>query len=434
MIKVKRTSSIKQVATSGAARMLSSYAFGFITQGIYFILIARTLGASEFGLFAGAIALVSVLACLVGFGAGNVLVLQTARDPFMCRPQMGTAIVYILTTAIPFALIALWIGSLGGSGFLNVLVPLIVSEIFTLRLFDLAQQVFQAKDQLGRTALCGILSGLIRVLAALAFSFYPAPTAANWSLLYAGTTMLTSAMVLAWALRATGRPVVTWANVKTTWRLGIYFSLGTASRTLYTDADKYILSSYGLLAASGALSAAAKIITMASAPIQAMVYSLNTRLFRAGLDGPVASWGVIKKPFFFTLAYGVLIGVGLALASPLVPVILGPSYQQASSYLWALSPLLAMNGIHYLFGDALMGLGRQALRSIVQFLAALVAVIANVALIPVMGPDFVIISALVCSFGLALFMATIFFGLYCREKRRERGQSQLFAEGVNQHV
>lgn len=425
---------MKRVVTSGAARMLSSYAFGFITQGIYFIVIARTLGASEFGLFTGAIALVSVLACLVGVGAGNVLVLETARDPLMLRPQMGTAIMYILATAVPFALIALSVGSLGGSGFLSVLVPLIVSEIFTLRLFDLAQQVFQAKDQLGRTALCGILSGLIRVIAALAFSFYPTPTAANWSLLYAGTTALTSAMVLAWAVRATGRPVIKWANMKTTWRLGIYFSLGTASRTLYTDADKYILSSYGLLAASGALSAATKIITMASAPIQAMVYSLNTKLFRAGLNGPVASWGVIRKPFFFTLAYGVLIGVGLALASPLIPVILGPSYQQASSYLWALSPLLAMNGIHYLFGDALMGLGRQALRSVIQFSAALVAVIANVAFIPVAGPNFVIVSAFVCSFGLALFMAIIFTRLYRREKRDERGLSQSFAEGVNQHV
>lgn len=410
--------SLKQILGSGASRMLGSYAFGFLTQGVYFVLIARTLESTEFGLFAGAMALVSVMASLVGAGSGNVLVLETARNSAVINVQMATAIIYILTTAVPFAAVSLGIAALAGPQFLIVITPLIVSEIFTLRLFDLAQQAFQAKDQLGRTAICGILAGFIRVFIAIAFTLVPMPSAAQWSVWYSATTVFTSALVLTWALKSTGRPVVDRQSLRSTWRVGVFFSLGTASRTLYMDADKFILSSYGMLAASGSFSAASKIITMASAPIQALVYSLNTRLFRAGMKGSSASWKVIRKPLVGIVCYGAFIGFVLWVASPLVPLLLGSTYQEASRYLWLLAPLVALNGVHYLFGDALMGLGKQAVRSVVQFGAACVAVLFNIVCIPLIGAESAIISALACSFGLALIMSVIFARTYKADIRR----------------
>lgn len=422
------------VFKSGAMRMLSSYAVGFVTQGVYFVLIARTLQASEFGLFAGAMALVSVMSCLVGAGAGNVLVLESSRDPSKLQAQMGTSIVYVLLSAIPFALIAGLIGLSISPSFFAVLLPLIVSEVFTLRLFDLAQQVFQAKDQLGKTAICGILAGLIRVLVALGFALFPLPTAAQWSIYYSGTTITTTAIVLIWAVRTAGRPEFVKHSLQQTWKVGVFFSLGTASRTLYSDADKFILSSYGFLAASGSFSAASKILTMASAPIQALVYSLNTKLFRAGVEGSAATWNVVKKPLVLVLGYGTLVGIFLAFASPLVPILLGASYQEASSYLWCLAPLVVLNGIHYLFGDALMGLGRQAARSIVQFAAACLAVVANIVLIPIVGPVSVIYSALGCSFGLAVLMCLMFSANHRREKRPRHSARRPLEESLSRNA
>ncbi|MDQ0212055.1 lipopolysaccharide biosynthesis protein [Arthrobacter bambusae] len=414
--------------------MLGSYVFGFATQGVYFVVIAKTLGAAEFGLFAGAMALVSALSSMVGAGAGNVLVLVTARKPQAIKGQLFTAVVYIFATALPFSALALAIASAAGPGFVTVIVPLIISEIFTLRLFDLAQQVFQARDQLGRTAICGIFAGAIRVATALAFVFVQGTSAAFWAQWYAATTIFTAIVTLTWAINSIGKLTVDRESLRSTWKTGIFFSLGMASRTLYMDADKYILSSYGMLSAAGSFSAASKIITMASAPIQALVYSLNTKFFRAGADGSTVVWLVIRKPLLLIACYGVAVGILLSACSPLVPIILGASYYEASKYLWMLSPIVVLNGIHYLFGDALMGLGRQASRSLVQFGAACIAIIFNVIFIPVIGAGAAVISALGCSAGLALIMFTIFARGYFAEKRLRARHRLTPRERVATHV
>src|SRR6185437_16206008 len=118
---------LKAILASGASRMLGSYVFGFATQGLYLVVIAKTLGAAEFGLFAGAMALVSALSSLVGAGAGNVLVLTTARQPRAISGQLVTAVVYIFATALPFSALALAVASAAGPGFVAVIVPLIIS-------------------------------------------------------------------------------------------------------------------------------------------------------------------------------------------------------------------------------------------------------------------------------------------------------------------
>jgi O-antigen/teichoic acid export membrane protein len=425
---------LKAMLTSGASRMLGSYVFGFATQGLYFVVIAKTLGAAEFGLFAGAMALVSTLSSMVGAGAGNVLVLATARKPQAINSQLSTAVVYIFATAVPFSALALAVASAAGPGFVAVIAPLIISEIFTLRLFDLAQQVFQAKDQLGRTAICGIFAGSIRVATAMAFVFVQGTSAALWAEWYAATTIFTAIVTLTWAINSVGKLRVDLESIRSTWKTGIFFSVGMASRTLYMDADKYILSSFGMLSAAGSFSAASKLITMASAPIQALVYSLNTKLFRAGADGSTVLWRVIRKPLLWIVCYGVAVGFLLAVCSPLVPVVLGASYSEASKYLWMLSPIVVLNGIHYLFGDALMGLGRQASRSLVQFGAACAAIIFNILFIPVIGATAAVISALGCSTGLALIMFTIFARGYFAEKQMRARHRSEPRERVATHV
>nr|WP_254703386.1 oligosaccharide flippase family protein [Pseudarthrobacter sp. C4D7] len=414
--------------------MLTSYVFGFVSQGLYFVITARTLGAKEFGLFAGAIALVAVLASLVGLGGGNVLVLKAARDPSLLRIQFGTSVVYILATAVPLSLVAIAVGWFSGPDFLAVLLPLVVSEIFTLRLFDLAQQIFQAREELGRTSACGILAGALRLtIAAVYYLIASSPSASQWSFCYAATTIATAGVVVGWAVIRAGKPVFEWASIRSTWRTGVFFSLGTASRTLYMDADKFLLTSYGLYSASGAFSATTKITTMAFAPIQAIVYSLNTRLFRAGHMGARRSWSVIQWPLGFVLLYGILCACVLAFASPLVPIILGTSYSETSGFLGLIAPIIALNGVHYLLGDALMGLGKQAARSLVQFGVACAAILMNLILIPLIGPISAVFSALTCSLVLALAMTIMFFQAY-KSDRSPRHLATKVKDGFSSHA
>ena len=54
-----------------------------VGQAIYFVLIARSLGSSEFGAYAGALAMVAVLAPFSSLGSGNILIKNVARNPAM---------------------------------------------------------------------------------------------------------------------------------------------------------------------------------------------------------------------------------------------------------------------------------------------------------------------------------------------------------------
>ena len=52
----------------GARVTMFSYAGGFILQGAYFVVLARTLGTTQYGQFAGALAIATLLSPLAGLG------------------------------------------------------------------------------------------------------------------------------------------------------------------------------------------------------------------------------------------------------------------------------------------------------------------------------------------------------------------------------
>ncbi|MBO0896452.1 polysaccharide biosynthesis C-terminal domain-containing protein [Arthrobacter sp. zg-ZUI10] len=383
---------------------------GFGTQGLYFLFLARALEVYEFGIWAGALALVSVFSGLVGLGGGNVLVVRVARSRNILHVQLGAALVYIFVSAIPLGLIAWFIGSSTSNIFARVLLLLLLSELIAVRVFDVALQVFQARDDLSRNSLCRIMGSTVRLVAVTVFFISGGNSVVVWSYWYALSTLVTAVIALAWSCKRYGSPRWNFQTLKDTWPTGIFFAIGISSRTLYLEADKFILNKYGLADAAGSFSAAGRIITMAFAPIQAIVYSSNTHFFRAGEKGAVELWRSMKRPLMFTVIYGILAAALLCLVAPLAPLALGASYSDVSTFLVWLSPLILLNGLHYLFGDALMGIGRQGARSIAQLTIAILSVAANVLLVPTYGAAASAVIAISC----ALVLAVLMIGLFCR--------------------
>lgn len=394
---------------SGTARTLGSYLVGFGTQGLYFFLLARALGVEDFGIWAGALGLTTVFGGLVGLGAGNVLVVRVSKSRSLLGVQLGAALIYIIASALPLGALAWVIGSSTSTVFAQVLVALLVSELIAVRIFDVALQVFQSQDDLGRNSLCRIFGSALRLIAVVLFFLFGSHTVESWSYWYAWTTGLSAALSLLWVVQRFGLPRIHVNTLKDTWRTGIFFAVGISSRTLYLEADKFILNKLGLSEAAGSLSASGRLITMAFAPIQALVYSSNTSFFRAGAVGPKELWKSMKRPLIYTVVYGLAAGGLICLFAPLASVVLGPSYEAVPRFLIWLSPLVLLNGLHYLLGDALMGLGRQGLRSMAQFIVALLSVFGNILLIPTYGVSASVIVTISCSFLLAALMALIFW-------------------------
>lgn len=400
-----------------------SYFAGFALQGGYFIVLARTLGASSYGVFSGALALAATLAALAGLGAGNVLVMETARDRRRYRAQMGTALVYVFSSFVPLVLVAFSLGGFNNSMFLWTIVPLLVSELIFARVLDYGLQAFQAHDMLRTTAIMNIAAGFVRLCAVVIFFALGGGDAPQWALYYAAANIgLAFAVTFVCAFRF-GKPQLESASLKTTWRIGIFFSLGMASRTVYADADKFLLVRFGLENSAGQYSAAYKMMSMAFAPIQAVVYSSNTQLFRAGSEGFEAVWVLVRRLLVPILAYGIFAAAMLMLVSPLIPQVLGADYTEATSALLILAPILVFQGLHYLFGDALMGLGKQAWRSSAQMVVALVSLTCNIALIPIFGWQAAAFTALGSSALLFLLTLTLFIRGLRREQQRASGRS-----------
>lgn len=416
---------------SGSSKTLASYLVGFGTQGLYFLLLARSLEVYEFGIWAGGLALVSVFSGLVGLGGGNVLVVRVARSRDVLHFQLGTALFYIFASAVPLGLVAWLIGSSTSSVFAHVLLLLLLSELIAVRIFDVALQVFQAQDDLTRNSLCRIMGSTARLAAVGLFFLTGQNSVVVWSYWYALSTLATALIAIAWSCKRYGRPKLSLKTLRDTWPTGIFFALGISSRTLYLEADKFILNKFGLVDAAGSFSAAGRIITMAFAPIQAIVYSSNTRFFRAGEKGAQELWRSIKRPFIFTMIYGFGAGGLLCLAAPLAPLALGPSYADAATWLVWMSPIVLLNGIHYLFGDALMGLGRQGARSISQLVIALFSVGANVLLIPIYGAAASVVIAVSCALLLAILMVGLFLVAHRGDRLSESKSTRTGGTEIN---
>src|SRR6266436_7209570 len=54
--------------------------FRLVIQALYFVLIARSLGAANYGAFIGVVALVGIVYPFATLGSGNLLVKNVARD------------------------------------------------------------------------------------------------------------------------------------------------------------------------------------------------------------------------------------------------------------------------------------------------------------------------------------------------------------------
>jgi O-antigen/teichoic acid export membrane protein len=109
-----------------------------------------------------------------------------------------------------------------------------------------------------------------------------------------------------------------------------------------------------------------------------------------------------------TIAYSMLVMIGLLALAPVVPHILGKEYVGSVSALRWLAVLPVLKTIHSFFADALTGAGYQRLRTMIQIAVALFNILINLWIIPAyswLGAAWSSIAsdaALLCLLGIAI--------------------------------
>ena len=385
----KLKSSISRLGQSSLVRntlwMMLAQGLRLVLQAGYFVIVARVLGAEQYGAFIGATALVAIVSPFASLGAGNLIVKNVSRNRDLFSDYWGNALFMVFVSGLILIPLLLLIKPifLPGKISLSLLLIVAVTDLIFLRILDLAAQSFQAVHLLSRTAQLNLLPYLTRTGAAIAMvRLVPNPDALDWAIFSIASTVVAALIGVLLVHGNLGYPKLALWRIKPEITEGCYFAVGFSAQTVYNDLDKTMLARLSTLEATGIYAAAYRLIDVAFVPIRSILSAAYAKFFQQGESGISGSLNLAKRLTPISGVYGLTAGVGLYLLAPLVPYILGDEYATAVEALRWLSPLIFLKALHYFAADTLTGAGFQGARSGVQIIIAVFNVLINLWLIP----------------------------------------------------
>ncbi len=367
--------------------MISGNGVAVCFQAIYFILMGRMLGSRDYGAFVGVVALVNVLSQFSSLGMEMILLRNVSRDRETFAHTWGKALVISAGGFVILLAVATVYGRLFLDPGLRALVPYVaVSDALFGKLGQLGSRALQGADHAGWSArLTALTNGARTVVAALLLAFCAAShrqvTALTWVRVY-WVASLAVALVSLWLVtRMLGGPRfarVRWSELGE----GLSFSLSSSAISVYNDIDKTLLVSMGQNYAAGIYAAAYRVVDVLTTPIYSLYAAATPRFFRAGACGVGEAAGFSHRMLRWTIPFGGVAALGLALGAPVLPLAFGHSFGGSVAALRWLCLLPLIRGLQYAWGTTITASASQWLRTATQAGAAVLNLLLNLALIP----------------------------------------------------
>jgi O-antigen/teichoic acid export membrane protein len=367
------------------AYMVLAQAARLVVQAVYFLLMARGLGPRQYGAFVAVAAAVAIAYPFVGNGTSHLMVKNVARDRRRLPECLGNALFMTLASGLLLSVVVVpaCLLVLPPAIPLSVILLVVASDLVVYRFVDVACLAFQSVEKLGWTANLNVFVGLMRLAGIAAILRVARPTVVAWCVAYLATSAVCALVAMYCVLAGLARPAFSGlGRIRRELREGLWFSTSLSAQTIYNDVDKTMLARLATLDAVGIYAAAYRLIDVAFLPIRALLAAAYPGFFRHGEDGIPGSFRFALRLVPKPLLYSAAVAVGIMLAAPLVPHILGPQYGRTSEALRWLSLLPLLKTLHYFAADALTGAGHQALRTLMQVIVAGFNVLVNLLIIP----------------------------------------------------
>jgi O-antigen/teichoic acid export membrane protein len=379
---------LRRIRESPLARnagwMVLGQGSGFFLQAAYFILIARLLGAYEYGVYAGAFALTSIIGQYSALGSGTIFLRYVSADPRKFPLYWGN-ILMATTMASAVVIAGLWLtaGRLLTPGSQAITLLAAVANCFCNQLTSSAAKVFQTYEQLRLTAALNLATNFARTLAAgaMLLAIHRA-SAYQWSVATVLVSMAAAVAAVATVTVKFGKPSFSLETLRANLWEGFGFSFATSTSTAYNDIDKTMLGHYGMNAANGIYTMAYRIIDVATIPVLAIREAAMPRFFRRGIDGIRESAALAVVLLKRTVPLGLLAMVLIVGVAPVVPHLAGSGFRDTVSALRWLCLIPLFRSIHQMTGSAITGSGLQRYRTGTQLAAVGLNVGLNLWLIP----------------------------------------------------
>jgi O-antigen/teichoic acid export membrane protein len=343
-----------------------------LCQGAYFVLLARLLNATEYGIYAGVFSMVTVLSAYSTLGSQFTLLRHVSPFPENFALYWGNVLVTTLTLGSLFVGFLVWaVPHLAHSYSWRLVMYAAAGDCLFVQLTDASSRVFQAFERMRTTAFLSLLMNLVRTLLAgiLLWRLHHS-TAQQWVVATLTVSFLTAGVAVALVTKRYGKPVFSLRLLRHCSGEGLVFAVSGSTAGIYNNFDKALLGHYGMNVANGIYTMAYRVVDICTIPMSSIHAAAFPRFYRKGTGGVHDTTAYALRILKRTGPLAIFLVVTMALAAPAIPYLVGKSFNDSVLALRLLCLLPLFRSFQYSAGDALTGAGHQKLRLGVQAAAA----------------------------------------------------------------
>jgi O-antigen/teichoic acid export membrane protein len=411
----------KHQVSRNALWILMGQGANFFLQALFFLLLTRLLGVTEYGIFSGAYALINLAAPYSSLGAGMLFMRYVTADRSQAALYWGNTLVVTTSVTLMIAIAFSFAGpAITHSQSHLIFFVLAISNCLFSQIADVGSIVFQAFEKMRYTAMLSFLSNLARVLVLLIMqAALHHATAVQWSIGVLFASGFAATLSLIWVRRETGPLLFNLEVIRRRALEGVGFSFAGTTNNAYNDIDKTMLSHYGLNRENGFYTLAYRIVDFATTPIVAIDSAVLPRLFKAGREDMPKAIRLAFRSACVAALIGLGVAVSILLVAPGILHLVPKGFAGAMDALRWLCWIPALRGVHRLTGGALTGSGRQSMRTTAQIVVALMNFLLNLWWIPAYGWIGAAWASVAADGSLAVFNSSLLLWVWYRVSRQK---------------
>lgn len=358
-----------------------SLVFGFI----YFVYIARYLGAEDLGTLNFAIAFASIFGLISDFGLTSLIVREVSRNLSQAPKYLGTTLIMkILLSIVNFGAVAIAINILDYSEPTIRIVYIIALYNIATNFTYLFYSIFQAFERFEFQSL-GIIINSTLMIAGVFFAVEQKLDLIYFAFLYLIVNTITLAYSFFICLRKFANPVlnIDWAFWKQTISESVPFWLNTVFILIYFKIDMVMLSIMKGDSVVGWYAASYRLIdalALLPAVLMNTMYPVFSKFYVSSKDSLDFAFKMSLK---LLTVISIPIGIGTTiLAERIITLIYGVEYSPSTIALQILIWASVLSFINYTPATYLNSINRQRTLMIFTFTGAIINLILNFILIP----------------------------------------------------
>ena len=340
------------------------------------------LGRELYLVYAGLYALVGFFSVFPQSGVTLTVLEHTVRNDE--SPRMVARSCMSLAVLTGLALTPLCIGV---AAIFSPTVPLVTVVLFTVSelIVQSVWSVLVALAQSTRSYQTGIVLRVISIAMRLAVMF----VLVAFDVLTLNSLAITNLVLVAGSIVVVGAIATRggWVSMRpgrisrTHARSMITYALGIGASTVHNTGDNYVLLATHPKGDAGVYPAGQRAVSLAMVPLSALAASTHFAVLRAGRE----MTNQLHKAWRFTLVgacYAVPAAIVLAIAAPVVPLVLGHEFDGTTNVIRLLAPVVVLRGLSVFPMNGLLGLGLSSLRTKLLLFNAFFSVSLYLTLIP----------------------------------------------------